>query len=141
MRSLSRGQLFATLWTRAYQAPPSTGFSRQEYWSGLPFPSPWDLPGPGIESGSPALQADPLTSDHQFRRCRRCGFDPWVGKISWRRKGQPTPVFLPGKSHGPGSLVGYSPCSCRVRQDFATEHTFIIKLHYIVKWRFYGRDS
>ena len=40
VKSLSRVQLFATLWTVAHQAPPSTGFSRQEYWSGLPFPSP-----------------------------------------------------------------------------------------------------
>ena len=40
---------------------------------------------------------------------RRHGFDPWVGKIPWRRKWQPTPVFLPGKSHGQRSLVGYSP--------------------------------
>ena len=46
-----------------YQAPPSMGFSRQEYWSGLPFPSPGDLPDPGIEPGSPALEADTLTSE------------------------------------------------------------------------------
>ena len=45
----------------------------------------------------------------QYRTCRRLGFDPWVRKISWRRKWQPTPVFLPGKSHGRRSLVGYSP--------------------------------
>ena len=49
MKSLSRVRLFATPWTVACQAPPSMGFSRQEYWSGLPFPSPGDLPGPGIE--------------------------------------------------------------------------------------------
>ena len=42
-------------------------------------------------------------------QCRRPRFDPWFGKIPWRRKWQPTPVFLPGKSHGPRSLVGYSP--------------------------------
>ena len=40
-------------------------------------------------------------------QCKRCGFDPWVGKIPWRRKWQPTPVFLPGKSHGQRSLAGY----------------------------------
>ena len=56
-------QLFATLWTVAYQAPLSMGFSRQEYWSGLPFPSPGDLPNAGIKPGSSALQADTLTSD------------------------------------------------------------------------------
>ena len=42
-------------------------------------------------------------------QCRRPGFDPWVGKIPWRRKWQPTPVFLPGESHAQRSLVGYSP--------------------------------
>ena len=63
VKSLSCVQLFATLWTVARQAPLSLGFSRQEYWSGLPFPSPEDLPNPGIEPGSPALQADALSSE------------------------------------------------------------------------------
>ena len=63
VKSLSRVRLFATPWTIAYQAPPSMGFSRQEYWSGLPFPSPGDLPDPGIESGSPARQADALWAE------------------------------------------------------------------------------
>ena len=52
-----------TPWTVAHQAPLSTGFPRQEYWSGLPFPSPGDLPNPGMESVSPALQADSLWSE------------------------------------------------------------------------------
>ena len=60
VKSLSRVRLFVTPWTVAYQAPPSLGFSRQEYWSGLPFLSPGDLPDPGIESSSPALQVDEL---------------------------------------------------------------------------------
>ena len=66
VKSLSRVQLFATLWTVAYHAGPSMGFSRQEYWSGLPFPSPGDSPDPGIEPGSPTLQADilPSTTHH-----------------------------------------------------------------------------
>ena len=55
VKLLSRVRLFATLWTIAYQVPPSMGFSRQEYWSGMPFPSPEDLPDPGIEPQSPAL--------------------------------------------------------------------------------------
>ena len=63
VKSLSCVQLFATLWTIALQAPPSMGFSRQEYWSGLPLPSPRDLPNSGIEPMSPALQADSLTSE------------------------------------------------------------------------------
>ena len=52
-----------TLWTVAHQAPPSMGFSRQEYWNGLPFPSSGDLPDPRIEPRSPALEADTLTSE------------------------------------------------------------------------------
>ena len=65
VKSLSRVQLFVTPWTVAYLASPSMGFSRQEYWSGLPFPSPGDLPDPGIEPGSPTLEADALTSEPQ----------------------------------------------------------------------------
>ena len=63
VKSLSRVQLFATLWTVALQALPSMGFSRQEDWSGLKFPSPGDLPDPWIDPRSPALQADGLTSE------------------------------------------------------------------------------
>ena len=63
VKSLSRVRLFAIPWTVAYHAPPSVEFSRQEYWSGLPFPSPGDLPNPGIEPRSPALQADTLPSE------------------------------------------------------------------------------
>ena len=63
VKLLSCVRLFATLWTVAYQATPSIGFSRQEYWSGLPFPSPGDLSDSGIKPGSPALQADALPSE------------------------------------------------------------------------------
>ena len=63
MKLFSHVRLFATPWTVAYQAPPSMGFSRQEYWSGLPFPSPEDLLDPGMEPGSPALYADALPSE------------------------------------------------------------------------------
>ena len=63
VKSLSRVWLFATPWTVAYQAPPSMGFSRKECWSGLPFPSPGDLPGPGIKPRSPTLQADALPTE------------------------------------------------------------------------------
>ena len=144
------------------------GFSRQEYWRGLPFPSPEDLPDPGINpgllhcrqifchlshQGSPgspwwgqilesyllelepwlpcSLQGQPwgrffICVSLSFFRCtpskiivtnfpggfivkesawhcrrhKRCGFDSWVRKIPWRRAWQPTPVFLPGESHG-----------------------------------------
>ena len=54
LKFLSRFRLFATPWTVVYQALLSMGYSRQEYWNGLPFPSPGDLPNPGTEPGSPA---------------------------------------------------------------------------------------
>ena len=77
VKSLSRVQLFVTPWTVAYQAPPPMRFSRQEYWSGLPFPSPGDLPDPGIEPGSAALQADSLPSEPPGKPLRGiCIFRP-----------------------------------------------------------------
>ena len=63
MKSLNHIRLFATPYTVAYYAPPSMGFSRQEYWSGLPFPSPGDLPDPGFEPRSLTFQANALTSE------------------------------------------------------------------------------
>ena len=65
VKSLSHVQLFATPWTVALQAPLSMEFSTQEYWSGLPFPSPGDLPDPGLKPMSPNLQADSLSLSHQ----------------------------------------------------------------------------
>ena len=80
---------------RPYGLPGSSvhGFSRQEYKSGLPCPTPGDLPDPGIEPGSPALQAESLPLSHQE--------SPRV----WL----PTPVFLPGEFHGLRSLASYIP--------------------------------
>ena len=69
-----------------------------------------DFPG-GSDSKSVCLQ------------CRRLGFDPWIGKILWRRKWQPTPVILPGKSHGRRSRVGYRPWD-RKESDMAEDFTF-----------------
>ena len=63
VKSLSRVQLFVTLWTVVYRTTQSMEFSRQEYWSGLPFPSPGEFPNPGIKPRSPALQADTLLSE------------------------------------------------------------------------------
>ena len=84
VKSLSRAQLFATPWTIAYQAPPSMGFSRQQYWSGLPFPSPGDLPDPGIEPGSPGFQADTLTSEPPGKSLN-CTTHSWiVALLRWR---------------------------------------------------------
>ena len=76
------------------------------------------------------------------RRQGRHGFDPWGGKISWRRKWQPTPVFLPGKSHGQRSLASYRPGSCkRVGQDWATEHLKTevgMRSDHMCSWRNFG---
>ena len=63
VKSLSCVQLFATLWTVAHQAPPTMGFSRQAYWSGLTISFQGIFPTPGIEPRSPALEADALTSE------------------------------------------------------------------------------
>ena len=117
VKPLSCVQLLTTPWTVAYQAPLSMGFSRQEYWSGLPlsFPSPGDLPDPGIEPRSPALQADALPSepkpphnvvefgsddddDEGFLRSS-------VGKKSACNAGDPGSI--PGLGISPGVGIGY----------------------------------
>ena len=79
VKSLSRVRLFVTPWTVAYQAPQSMEFSRQEYWSGLPFPSPGDLPNPGIEPVSPTMQADALPSEPPGKLNWNFGF--WSQKL------------------------------------------------------------
>ena len=61
--NLCRVQLFSTPWNVAHQAPLSVAFPREEFWSGLLFPPPWDLPDPGIDPGFPALQADSLLTE------------------------------------------------------------------------------
>ena len=66
VKSLSRDRFFATPWTVTYQAPPSMGFFRQEYWSGLPFPSPEDLPNPGIEPRSQILKEAAKTAKRGY---------------------------------------------------------------------------
>ena len=76
---LRRVQLFAIPWTVIYQAPPSMEFSRQEYWSRLPFLSPGDLPSPGIKPRSPTLQADALPSEsRKSLRGVRLFATPWT---------------------------------------------------------------
>ena len=99
MKSLSRVRLFVTPRAVAYQASLSMGFSRQEYWSGLPFPPLGDLPDPGIEPGSPALEADALTSEpHQD--CPGCS----VGKESACSAGDLSSI--PGLGRYPGEGNG-----------------------------------
>ena len=71
VKLLNRVRLFVTPWTVAYEAPPSMGLFRKEYWSGMPFPTPGDLPEPGIEPASPALQADSLHLSYQGTQSKR----------------------------------------------------------------------
>ena len=87
VKSLSRVPLFVTPWTVAYQAPPSMGFSGQEYQSGEPGPTPGDLPHPEIEPRSPALQADSLLSEPSGTPSPRTVRDPY-----------PTPHLYPSLS-------------------------------------------
>ena len=87
MKSLSRVQLFATPWTVAHQAPLSMGFSRQEDWSGLPFPSPGDLPKPGIGPRFPALQAEALSSEPPGIMEAK-GMLPFKLLVNWKEQSQ-----------------------------------------------------
>ena len=104
---------------RAHQAPLSIGFSRQEYWSELPFPPPGDLLHPGIEPGSLALQADSLPSEPIYKILMK--------GVPGGRAWQPTPIFLPGESQGQRSLAGCSPWGCKESETTemteATEHS------------------
>ena len=80
---LNHVRLFVTLWTVAHQAPLSMGFSKQEYWSGLPFPSPGDFSDPGIKAVSPALQADALSSEPSGKPLHRKSTPHGYGLV-WR---------------------------------------------------------
>ena len=82
VKSLSQVRLSATPWTVAHQASPSMGFSRQEYWSGVPFPSPGDLPHPGTNPRSPALQADALPSEPPEKPTNSVGGFPLLHTLS-----------------------------------------------------------
>ena len=89
MKSLSRVRLFVTPCTVAYQAPPSMGFSRQEYWNGLPFPSPGDLPNPGIEPRSPELCRQTL---YRLSHHGSDGKVPIMQETQFRSLGQEVPL-------------------------------------------------
>ena len=92
VKSINRVQLFVTPWTVAHQVSPSMKFSRQEYWSGLPFPSPEDLPDPGIEARCPASQVDALPLEPPAIWAPAC--DPSVGTLGslWQDPVCVTPV-------------------------------------------------
>ena len=99
----------ATPWTAAHQAPPSVGFSRQEYQSGVPLPSPlYHL-----------LSCKTL----EEIVCLLLFFKPQQVYLPWRRKWQPTPIFLPGESHGQKSVAGHSLQVSESDTTEATQHT------------------
>ena len=117
-------RLCATPWTVAYQAPPSMGFSRQEYWSGVPSPSPSlskRCLSLGEGNGTPLQYCcleNPMDEGswwaavHGVAESRTRPSDFLLSPstfMHWRRKWQPTPMFLPGESHGWKSLAGCSP--------------------------------
>ena len=129
LNCFSRVWPLVTPCTVAHQTPLSMGFSSQEYWSGLPYPPPEDLPKRGIIFiilllicnwwlGPKAESKEVWKTSYfrktgwlscQCRRRKRCGSNPWVRKIPWRRKWQPTPVFLLGKFCGERRLVDCNP--------------------------------
>ena len=98
-RSLLTPQPSAAGWAEAQRAFKHTHTHTETKASGLP------------------VKADIFPGKEPACRCRRCRFDPWVGKTPWRRKWQPTPAFLPGESHGQRSLVGDCPRDCKERHD------------------------
>ena len=108
VQSLSRVELFATLWTVAHQAPLFMGFSRQKCWSGLPFPPTGDLPNPGTEPvspESPALQADSKPLSHQgsppvSHTKRQKDMTPKYDSSTTTCPGQKVSNMLLGKSRG-----------------------------------------
>ena len=105
VKSLSRVRPSVTPWTAAYQAPPSMGFSRQEYWSGVPLPSPfWRL---SFHVAYSFLLVQKLLSFVRSHLFIFAFISIALVGVQW----QPTPVLLPGKSHGQRILVGCSPCS------------------------------
>ena len=124
VQSLTHVQLFATLWTVTRQAPLSMGFPRPEYWSRLPFPSPTDLPYPGIKPTSSALTGDSLPLSHQrsphrekayknhargnkwHRRC--CGSEQSV-RHCWRRKRSRRCRLIPGSGRSPERGMAPTP--------------------------------
>ena len=119
---------------------PSMGFSRQEYWSGLPFPFPGDLPDPGIEPRSPAMEADALTSEPPGKPNLPAIQETWVLSLGQEdpleKRITMTPVFLPGEFHGQKSLVGYSPSDHKMsdKTEWLTHTKTYTHMHTLDKW-------
>ena len=129
VKLLSHVQLFVTPWTVARQAPPSMEFSRSEYWSGLPFPSPGDLPDPGIEPRSPTFQANTLPSEPPgkplFKLCVKT--DRSSGIPLWR-SAKNTQLALRGSGPSKGAVQWRVLTEAHwEREGIWTEVTFLSK--------------
>ena len=146
--SLSRVHLFAIPWTVACQAALSMGFSRQEYWSGLPCPPPGDLPDPGMEPrspASPALQVDLLLLSHQGSLFKRTSFLKW--KRSFNRESREVVLLVnqcPGTTWLP-NLTCWVFCQDRTAFD-SDSHSGTATIDYQVSthpgtfWDYYGSN-
>ena len=108
-----RSDSFETPWTAAHQAPLSMGFSRQEYWSGLPCPSPGHLPHPGIEPASPALQADSFPLRHQRNPQWQLVNPVNLGSSGWLKIWKDWPVSDKGKRNQFTDILAKRPCWLR----------------------------
>ena len=104
----------------------------------------WDTSGmSGVSQVALVAKNPPV----QCRRHKRCGFDPWIGKIPRGREWQPTPVFLPGESHGQRSLAGYNPCGPKeldMTEDLArSQSAHSQQKHFLggEQWVLSGKDS
>ena len=119
VKSLSHVRLFMTSWTVAYQASLSLGFSRQEYWSGLSFPSPEDLPNPGIKPGSPTLRVSliniyHLPYSHCFFLVMRLTF--YVKGLGKGKINMYANIFR--SKYGRNAHNNYSFCFCNLSQGY-----------------------
>ena len=105
MQSLRRVQLFVTPWTIAHQAPLSMGFSRQEYWGGLSFPPPGDLPDSGIEPVFPALQVDSLPAEPSGKPISDSYPGGWpLPSQQWQREPRPPEAVSPHSEYLEGTI-------------------------------------
>ena len=136
MKSLTRVQLFATPWTVTYQAPPSMGFSRQEYWSGLPFPSPGDLPDPGIKPRSPAWHADALPSEPPGKLHMKWIINKDLQYSTGKYIQYSVIIYMEEK---PGEYISES-VTCSVLSNFLRPHG-LLPARFICPWNSPGKNT
>ena len=134
MKSLSPVWLFARPWTIACQAPSSVGFSRQEYWSGLPFPPPGDLPDPGIELWSPTLHADALPTEPPVKQEIINSKGKWEFLIPWKKSHDQPRQQIKNQRH---YFANKGPSS--QSYAFSSSHVWMWELDYKESWALKNR--